>query len=264
MCIRDPSFTRRCLECGAISRSLHWLQILVKQTLFKFLKRCHEISWKYRIFFCTLYFQPLQLPPGEWPSQVIFDRRPQYEHIAYTMTSQRTSFFVTSSTYVINGSLCRYNVQDQTILQQLSGVICIQCLRDGEQLLVIQVENINQDDPDKIFQIHSVLVLDSVSFTPLLKFREKPDGEGPLHQMLLCSRTAALYSSDFKTISFFNWDTYWKGQVLEVLILTLGKTCLSLMTLRESCRSIILQHVRTENLVYLPLPESLRNFLHGF
>ena len=181
------------------------------------------------------------------------------------VTCQRTSFIVRNDRHGLNnGSLCRYNIQDQTIRRQLSDVFCIQCLRDGEQLLVIQVENINRDDTDKIFQIYSVVVLDTVSFTPLLKFRDNHNGEGPLNHMFLYSRTAALYSSDFKTISFFAWDLFGTDRLSDVLILSLGKTCLSLMTLLESCRAIILQHVRNKDLVYLPLPEYLRNFLRGF
>ena len=62
----------------------------------------------------------------------------------------------------------------------------------------MQVENINPDD-----QIYSVIVLDSASFTPLVKFRDKPRGYRPLQYMLILSHTAALYSADFKRISFF-------------------------------------------------------------
>ena len=254
MCTRDPSFAWKYLQSWMISRSGRWLQILTKLVV----RSCGTI-----LYFYTLYFQPLQLPPGEWPSQVIFDQRPHYEHIAYMVMSQRESRVFSTSNVGI-GSLCRYNVQDQTILQQLSGVICMQCLCDGEQLLVMQTEKINPDDPDKIVQLRSVFVLDSASFTPLLKFRDNHNGEGLLHQMRLCPRKAALYSSDFKTISFFTWNTDEMNRLPEVLILSLGKTCLSLMTLRESSRATILQHVRAKDLVYLPLPESLRNFLHGF
>ena len=177
---------------------------------------------------------------------------------------------VGNATYsIVDGSLYCYSVQDQIILQQLSsGVKCAKCLRDGEQLLVMMVKHINYGDPQqpKFFHIYSVVVLDSASFTPLLKFRENPDGEVTLPRMLRNSRLLALYSADFKTISFFTLPYTWerKGRSSEVLVLTLGKTILSLMTLRESCRATILQHVQIKDLVYLPLPEYLRNFLLGF
>ena len=210
----------------------------------------------------TIYFQLLQLPSGEWPAQVIFDPRSHQEHIVYIVKSSRTAFFPVEKRHDTNGgTLYRYDVQEQTILQQLSGVICIQCLRDVEQLLVIQGENLNHDDSEIIFHIHSVVILDNASFTPLLKFTDNPDNGRPLHQMSFYLHTLALCSADFKTISFF---TCCKGSMSDMLTLTLPKSCLPLMTLKEICRAAILQHTRVTGLKLLPLPESLKSFLHGY
>ena len=206
-------------------------------------------------------FQPLQLPSGEWPAQVLFDPRPHLEHVAYIVKSRRTTFVPVDDLYDTHeGGLYRYDVQEHTILQQLFGVTCVQCLRDGEQLLVMLSENINDDDPDDLFQIYSVLVLDSASFTPLLKYRNNPYCEGPLNDITCFPRPVALYSADFKTISFFTWH---KNSMSDVLILTLGATCLTLMTLKESCRAAIMQHTRVQDFMRLPLPESLKSYLHG-
>ena len=204
-------------------------------------------------------FQPLRLPPGEWPTQVVFDLRSHLEHIAYIVKSQRTSFVPVDDEYgVRQRGLYRYDVHEQTVLQQLLSVACVQCLRDGEQLLVMYAENMEHDN---LFQIYSVIVLDSTSFTTLLKYRNNRYCEGPLNHITCFPRPVALYSADFKTLSFFIWS---KISTPEVLIFTLGTTCLTMMTLKESCRATILQQTRVQDIMLLPLPQSLKSFLHGF
>ena len=208
----------------------------------------------------SVYFQPLQLPPGEWPWQVIFDPRSHQEHVAYIVKSRRGYF---GGGFELEGGLYRYNVQDRTILQQLPCVNCIKCLRDGQLLLAMRAENMKSyHDPGD--WIHSVVVLDSASFIPLLKVKFKPD-VGLQDVMFFHSRKTILCSADFKTISFFTWKPAWlyRNRSEGVLTLTLVKPCLPFMTLKESCRVVILQHARVQDVTFLPLPESLKYFLRG-
>ena len=220
--------------------------------------RWHPVEYDSQIVPHSVYFQPLQLPPGEWPLQVIFDPRSHQEHVAYIVKSRGKYF---CGPIKDEGGLYRYNVQDQTILQQLPCVLCIECLRDGQLLLAMQVENMKRYDPGD--WIHSVVVLDSASFIPLLKVKFKPDVEGLRDGFFFCSRKTILCSPDFKTVSFFTWKPAWphRNRSEGVLTLTLGKPCLPLMTLKESCRAAILQHTRVQYVTFLPLPESLKSFM---
>ena len=204
------------------------------------------------IIFC---FQCMQLPIDGWPSHVVFDLRPYQEHIVYMVLSHRNNCHPFKD--MGGGTLCQYDVRERKLLRQMSSVICVHCLREGKQLLVMQGKENTE-------YVHAAVVLDSDTFTPLLQFTNiKPESGDPLHKLSLLLHTAAFHSADFKAISFFTWDRKYK-ECAAGLTLTSGKTCLTLMTLREVCRAIVLQHLRVQDLGKIPLPEALKAFIRGY
>ena len=215
------------------------------------------VMWKVFPFYDVIIFcfQRLQLPIDGWPSHVVFDLRPYQEHIVYMVLSHRNNCHPFKD--MAGGTLCQCDVRERKLLRQMSSVICVQCLREGKQLMVMQ-GNENTD------YVYAVFVLDSGNFTPLLQFTNiTPEGDGPLHKLSLQSHTTAFHSADVKAISLFTWDRKYK-EGATVLTLTSRKTCLTSMTLREICLAIILQHLRVQDLGEIPLSEALKDFIRGY
>ena len=208
----------------------------------------------------AVFLQPFQLSTDEWPVQVLFDPRPNQEHITYLVQSTRPWFTLVYRP--IKGTLYRYDLDQRKILQHLSPVLSgfVQCLQDGKQLLVIQPS----DHPESHSMIQSVMIIDSMTFTPILKVTADPPN-GPLEQVSLFSQMKAFYSADYKKISVVIWERMYKEEciVSNVLTLTPVKTYLPFMTLKEICRAAILQHLRIKDLIHIALPEQLKKFLRG-